>query len=85
MNQSVEESNYKNEGVGTLFFNLTKISSKIWPYLVKEEIKYPIWWEMKGNFEKDMDKYIKLIEKIEDEKEELKEREKKKKNRKKPN
>ena len=52
---------------------------------MKEEIKYPIWWEMKGNFEKDMDKYIKLIEKIEDEKEELKEREKKKKNRKKPN
>ena len=35
-----------NEGVGTFSVIISKKSSEVWPFLVKEEIIYQIWNEI---------------------------------------
>ena len=46
-------------------------SGILWKRLSKEEKKVPLWYDMKGLFDDDMESYGKILEKEEEEKEKV--------------
>lgn len=53
-------------------------SAGIWLRLTQEDIKTPIWWDLKDNFRKDMEEFVKLLEEESERKEKLKDKQAKK-------
>lgn len=49
-------------------------SAGIWLRLTQEDIKTPIWWDLKDNFRKDMEEFVKLLEEESERKEKLKDK-----------
>lgn len=65
-----ENSTWKLEAVGTMFFNLTKANDTLWRRLiVQKEKKIPVWWHMNSEQTVEMREFARMLDDEDEERE----------------
>jgi hypothetical protein len=67
-----ENSTWKLEAVGTMFFNLTKSNDTLWRRLiVQKEKKIPVWWHMNSEQTVEMREFARMLDDEDEEREKV--------------
>ena len=67
-----ENSTWKLEAVGTMFFNLTKSNDTLWRRLiVQKEKKIPVWWHMNSEQTVEMREFARMLDYEDEEREKV--------------